>query len=140
MLLQVDQLTAVQRAVRDQFTRGGSVTAVAVVVGGVVGVIALTYFLARRQQRNDRSVRRFDPKQLFDTLLRKLYLSAEQRRWLEGVARRARLEHPAVLVLSERLFDRYTAEWGSQGSRTPGPDGPHDTTAAQIRSLLFPKT
>ena len=138
VLLQLGQLTPVQRAVRDQFSRGGSLMDIAIVIAGLGGIIALTYIFARRQQRNDRSVRRFDPRQLFDALLRKLYVTADQRRWLEGVASGARLDHPAVLLLSEKLFDRYAAEWASRHSRTSGADGSSDTTAAQVRSLLFP--
>jgi len=139
---QLDQLTLVQKAIRDQFQRGGSFTGVALVLLGVVVVVVLTYFLARCQQRNDRTIRRFEPRQLFDGLLHKLLLTTEQRQWLNAVARDAKLEHPAVLLLSDKLYDRCVNEWESRRSKggIVAAEGLRtNTTASQVRRVLFPK-
>lgn len=141
-LAQIDPLTNVQRVIRDEIQRGGSFTGVALVLLGLVGVIALAYFLARREQFNDRRIRRFAPRRLFEDLLQNLLLTPQQRKWLDAVASHARLDHPAVLLLSDKLYDRCVREWESRhpsDANAAAERRSAGSAAAHVRRVLFPE-
>ena len=119
LLSQLDKLTAVQRATRDHFQEGGSVTAVLVVLVLLTGVILLTYNLARRQRGFSRAAAaKGDPHRLFRNVLDQLELTTPQYQWLQAVVKELKLEHPAVILLSPALFDRCA------GHRHGDPRGP----------------
>jgi hypothetical protein len=110
------QLTPNQQAVRDYFQRGGSYTAVAVVLLALVGVFVLTYVITHRQERASEEAVRDDPLELFRALLRQLELSSAQRNLLTTVAKGLDLNNPTVLLLSPKLFRAHVSRWGEQSS------------------------
>ena len=100
-------LTPVQRSVRDHFETGGSIGAFVLAIAMLIGVVWLTgrlsEFLRRARQR---SIQPDDPKRLFRDVLAKLKLTHGQQRFLRVLAKRHALANPAVLLLSESVFDR----------------------------------
>ena len=134
------QLTEVQRAVRDRFQEGGSFTAVMLVLLGVTGVVLAVYYLTLRQRRVKDNTRRASPERLFRDLMGKLDLTSPQRQYLDTMARDLRIKHPAVILLSPELFDRYLGEWQAWQHRTADDkdEQMNPRTAARIRTALFP--
>lgn len=111
LLAQFDRLTEFQRAVRDHFREGGSVTSLLLVLLGIVGVVVLVRILSPRSSRTEEPERLDEPREVFLALLNELELMPRQRRLLNRVATELELEHPAVLVLCPALFDRHLAAW-----------------------------
>ena len=147
VLLQLDGLNDVQRAVRDQFQRGGSVAGVLLVLLVLLAVVLAVYYLTQCQRKVTQAARRHDPQRLFRHLLNGLDLSAPQRHLLLAVAKDLRLKQPTVILLSPTLFDLHVKEWqtGQSGPvRTSAAIGNHpdapEQTAAQTRSVLFPQS
>ncbi|MHC4696332.1 MAG: hypothetical protein ACYTFA_06290 [Planctomycetota bacterium] len=141
VLLQVHELTPVQRAVRNQFQEGGSTGMVLLMIAGILSLALVTYWLTRRLQENEGArVRPDDPKKLYRDLLDKLDLPSAQRRALDTVARDLRLQNPAKIFLSPFLFDRCMDQWGDAGGRAglDTREGPSERLVAQIRTALFP--
>ena len=134
------QLTEIQRSVRDQFQEGGSFLTVMLVLLAIAGVVLAAYCLGLRQRRAGENAQRASPQQLFRDLMDKLDLTLPQRRLLHTIARDLRIKHPAVILLSPDLFDRYVGEWHVRQSRTIVDEGEqmNPRMAAQIRAVLFP--
>ncbi len=156
LLAPLAELTEIQRAVRDQFQKGGSLTALLLVMSGLAAVLLVAYYLTLRQRKAAVDTRHPDPQGLFNDLLNKLDLTPPQRRLLEGVARALRLGQPTVILLSPALFDRYLDQFrarqtGVSGrhqaastpgesarSTTPGP-GLESDLIAETHAVLFPQ-
>ena len=138
ILMDVEQLSEIQRSVRDRFTEGGSFVAVLLVIVGLIGLVLLTYLLTVRQSSRARMATRRDPAQLFRDLGTKLNLMPNQIRFLDEVATNAGLQHPAVIFLSRARYDECVVAYCAS---TPSSDiDPDDASAmaSSIRALLFP--
>ncbi len=139
---QYEQLTPVQRAVRETLEEGGSATSVLAVLGITGGLILLVYLLTNREARAASPRRVNNPKALFRDLLPKLSLSAPQRKLLESMAKELDLPHPTTMLLSPVLFDAYKTKWcerrrSGTGRASAGKHDNTDRTLARIRTLLF---
>lgn len=153
LLMAEPQLTETQQAVRDQFQKGGSLTAVVLVMALLAAVVLVAYYLTMRQRSTVVDTRRALPTQLFTDLLAKLDLTQRQRRLLNAVATSLRLKDPAVILLCPAVFDRHVEEWQANCSITAGelrhhtestqPAGPSSAVQsdliAETRTLLFPQ-
>jgi hypothetical protein len=120
LLLLEPQLTETQRAVRDQFLKGGSLTAVLLVLALLAAVVLVVYYLTMRQRSTVVDARRALPTQLFTDILAKLDLTPQQRHLVGAVATALRLENPAVILLSPAVFDRHVKEWQANDSSAGG--------------------
>ncbi len=139
LLLQANQLTDVQRAIRDRFQEGGSVKTVLLVMLALIAMVYTAYFLATRQQKGTGTTEP-DPQRLFRDLQGRLELTHHERHLLDRVAKDLRLKHPAVILLCPALFDRYLHEWHARdGEGTPNTgDRPLAGPDSQLRRTLFP--
>ena len=150
------QLTDIQQAVSDQFQKGGSFTAVLLVLSVLAATLFIAYYLAKRQRKTAVGARHTNHRQLFSELVDKLDLTSPQLDLLEAAAVSLRLSMPAVILISPALFDSYLEKWQSQqtgmsgGNRvaasssdgslqttTPGYDLESDIVA-ETRAVLFP--
>lgn len=139
-LLQVHDLTPVQRAVRDQFQEGGSTGVALLIVVGIVGLVLVAYWLTRRLNLDSgERARPDDPGKLYRELLDKLDLPPAQRRILDTVAKDLRLRNPAKILLSPKLFDRCVDQWEETRGQadTRAAEGPPERLIHQIRTALF---
>ncbi len=140
VLLQLDALPELRRAIRDEFQTGGSILGVLLALLGLAAVVLLAYLLAELQRK--RAVgpaKNDDPERLYRDLLGKLGLATDERQVLDTLAREMRLKHPAVILLSEALFDRHVAGWRARWDRPPvkGGPAPDGDTIARVRTRLF---
>lgn len=131
----LEKLHALQKAVSDRLM-GGSITAVLLILAGIVGAVLLVHLLSRRQERSSRTLLRNDPHLLFVRLIDKLKLPALQREALGDLAKAAQLGHPAVLLLSPDAFDRSVAQW--EKSRPQEATGNQRAVIGAARARLFP--
>ncbi len=141
VLTQVDALPEVHRAMREQFQMGGSILETVLALLGLASLVALAYALTALQRRRaERLVTCDDPQQLFGDVLDKLELSPTERRTLRTVVRDLRLDHPAVILLSETLFDRQVSKWLERRnlSRDSGGSARDAETISAARTRLFP--
>lgn len=115
MLAEITDFELWQRAVRNQFRQGESVSSLLLGVGGLVTVVVVVLVIARLQSRwNSRKeigVEESHPQRLYVHLLCALGFTAAQRQLLEALAKTSTLLHPAALLMSDTLFDRCVAEW-----------------------------
>ncbi len=153
LLLPEPQLTETQRAVRDQFLKGGSLTAVLFVMVVLAAVVLVVYYLTVRQRSTVVDARRALPTQLFTDLLANLDLAVPQRHLLEAVATSLHLKDPAVILLSPVVFDRHVEEWQASDSSAgrelhrdaepTQPAGPGTAVQSDLivetRAVLFPQ-
>jgi len=114
MRLTVVAITPYERfmAVKDRFSTGGSTGKFVFVVGLLllmVLLLALISTLLRRWQK--RKV--YNPKRLFLDVLRTTPLTVPQRDLVRRIARDLRLPHPAILLLSPRIFTENANAWMS---------------------------
>ena len=139
VLLQLNELTPLQKAVREHFQKGGSMLAMLLVLLGIAATLALAYWLTRRQRSTIRKAPPNDPRKLFRDLQEKLRLPVPQRNFLNGVALQLHLEHPSVLLLSPVLYDRYVDQWRANDRQRSGGGAPSkgSDVAAQTRAALF---
>ena len=137
--IQLGELTDTQRAVRDHFTRGGSIVQVLVVILAVAAVFVLAVLLANRQRSSGRADNPNDPQRLFRQLLGRLELPTPHRKLLIALANNLRLENPTVLLLSRAVYDRAVEQW-EQGHQADGETSKPAiaTPYKQIRERLFP--
>lgn len=120
-LAQSEALTEFQRALRDHFREGGSISAFLLTALGLLGFVMMVYALVRWQQRAAApAVVRNDPQKLYIGLLKKLNLGREQTDWLIAASRRAHLPHPTLMLLCEKTFDE-CAGGGTTASTTSLP-------------------
>ena len=130
---QLEALTETQRAVRGHFQEGGSVAAGLLIVLGVLAMVLLVHALTQQLRKKTQVIRFDDPNRLFRGLLQKLILSVSQRRLLDTIAGDLHLEHPAAMLMSPLLFDRYVTRWRSVAGRaTRDPE-----LVGQTRAALF---
>ena len=129
-------LSEVQRAVRDQFLRGGSFTSVLIVLLCIVAGVLLAYVLTQMFRVRPKRKRFDSPQQLFNDLLERLNLSAPQRQLLDSMVRDLRLKQPSTILLSEILFDRSLVQWRDARHGA----GADRQLVGQVRAALFPKT
>lgn len=138
---QIDALSEVHKAMREQFQRGESILGTLLALLGLASLVALAYALTELQRRRaERLVTCDDPQRLFDDVLDKLELSPAERRTLGTVARDLRLDHPTVILLSETLFDRQVSKWLERRnlSRGSGGSARDAETISAARTRLFP--
>ncbi len=133
VLLQSDQLPEFYRAVRDQFTRGGSPVKAVLAILVIVVLVVVVYIVNRFERRVSAPVETNDPQRLFRDMMHKLGLSAEQREQLDILSREMRLENPAVIVLSEKLFDQSITQWRGRSE-----DPQARELLGRLRARLFP--
>ncbi|RME36443.1 MAG: hypothetical protein D6788_11585 [Planctomycetota bacterium] len=133
----VAQLSEIQRAVRDYFTRGGSVLSALAVLLVIAGAVALAYYLTVRQQQPAQAMHRSDHEVLFRKLMIRLGLNLSQRRLLARIERDLDPACPCLMFLSPSLFDEFVGDW----SRRQGASGEKVPVAEElrrIRRILFP--
>lgn len=140
-LLQASRLTPVQRAVRDQFERGGSFSEILVVVVGLFALVLVAHLLSRRLGGDaEKNATIDDPKALFENLLGKLGLPASQERILKSVAREVDLQHPTAILLSPASLDRAVERWVRRsGPFSASVERQGRMTILQARRALFPE-
>ena len=134
--LTIAQVTDVQRAVQEHFQRGGSTWTVLIILGILAGIILTTYLLTRRQERRTGATIANDPMGLYRELLTDLNLTAPQRKLMERAAKEAGLAHPAVILLSPRVFSRHVESRSTESTRTTPQADPQ--LVAQLKETLFP--
>ncbi|MCH8252011.1 MAG: hypothetical protein IID36_06125 [Planctomycetes bacterium] len=137
-----------QQNLRDfyhQFSRGfrgdGSI------VGGVWAFVAIgavvffAYWATKRQSRRAATTIVNDPRGLFHKLLAGLPLSPTQRRMLRTVAVGLRLDNPAVILFSPKLYREHTARWrqGDAATGSPSHDRGADAIIEDTARVLFPE-
>jgi len=137
-VLQQDGLTEIQRAVRDTLSEGGSKMVALLILGVLVGCIALTHWLTKKTNRSYAKVSS-DPRGLFRALLGKLELTKEQKTLLEVTAKQAGIRHPSVLLLSPDLFDQHIEHCRKKLKSTKWRHRPDDFVAIAdaTRNALF---
>jgi len=134
ILAQSEQLTDFQRAVRDEISEGGSISAFVLAIAAILLLLLLVYVAVRCQRWMAAAKEtRNTPKRLFAALLDKLQLDRDEREWLTQAATAAGLRHPTVLLLSEQLFDEQAAS--RSGQSRPG----KALDLAPLRRRLFPE-
>lgn len=139
-LAQADHLSPVQRSVRDHFQTGGSLIAAGMMVLIIALLVASAYAVARLTERSTARMPTNDPPALFRSLLKRLGVDQEQRKWLERVAREQSLANPSVLLLSPTAFEAGFQKW--RMGRDHSPNAEVERTAAAMitatRDTLFP--
>jgi hypothetical protein len=139
-MLQEELWTAWREAVQDQFRDGGSLGSALLVGGLLIAIIVLTFLLTRRQERTRQSEGFRGPARLFHDLMNRLPLSSEQKRLLQAIARRNKLPHPTVLLLSPALFDQYAERYHqARATNVPAPRALAEAEVTrQTRRALYP--
>lgn len=145
MLAEVTQFELWQRAVRNQFRHGESVSSLVLGIGALIGVVVVILVIARLQsrwkRRAEKSQEDSHPQRLYTHLMCALGFTAPQRQLLDALARASQLEHPAALLISDVLFDRCVTEWEKRAG--PPPAGEHRLEDRQVltyaRNRLFPE-
>lgn len=129
----------------DEFSRGfrgdGSI------VGGVWAFLAIgsvvlfAYWATKRQSRRAATTIVNDPRGLFHELLAGLPLSPTQRRMLRSVAVGLRLENPAAILFSRKLYRDHTARWrrGDATTGSPSLERGADAIIEDTARVLFPE-
>ncbi len=136
---QLNELTDAQRAVRDHFTRGGSIVQVLVVILAVAAVFVVAVLLSHRQLSDGSAHNPNDPQRLFRELLGRLELPTPQRELLIALAINLRLQNPTVLLLSRAVYDRAVEQWEQRHHAEREIGRPAIATRLkQIRGRLFP--
>lgn len=142
LLLQIStgRLSETQRAVSEHFQKGGSITAILIILGCLFAVIVVVVLLTMRQQHSDPTRVVNDPKRLYQDVLDNLGLAPTQQDFLQTLATDLDLTHPTVILLSSRLFDQRCGEWKRRGRpRAIGLDSPAvEKLVSCIRTHLFP--
>lgn len=141
VLSQLDALSDVHRAMRDEFQKGGSILETLLALAGLAALVLLAYFLTKLQSRRAaRSVKYDKPQRLFHDLLDKLSLTTEERQLLDSVSRASRLTHPSAMLLSETLFERRVSKWRERTDDPSGvvASGSRAETIGRVRARLFP--
>lgn len=134
------ELDQIVKSIRQEFQTGGSVTAMLLVLLGIVALVMITYWLTRRQEQHAQPSVLDDAHALFESLLGHLPLSDPQRHFLRSVARELKLEQPSVLLVSRQLYHRHVREWQEKNGQSGHPDrhsGP-PAVAAETARVLFP--
>jgi hypothetical protein len=130
-------LDELQKVLSREFSTSWSLQGALIVLAFFVVVALLIWYFSRREAIAAEGVQRGDPRRLFRDLLRRLSLSASQRRWLNRVAEDLRLAHPATLLLSPALFQHYTQTWRADQAADSSAEPPPDL-APRIHAILFP--
>ncbi len=134
-----EQFNEAQQSVRRWFQEGGAIGPVLAVFAVLAGALFLAHLLSGRQRRRDPGVLRSDPAGLFADILKKMNLTAQQRKTLVDMARDLRIKHPTVVLLSPVLFERSWTGWKGDVAESAAPDGQARSDLYwQIRSVLFP--
>ncbi len=131
LLLQSDRLPEFYRAVREQFSKGGSPTKAIIAILAIAALVLLVYMLNRLERRVAAPVETNDPQRLFRDLLPKLGLTTDQRHELDALLRSLSLPNPAAILLSEKLFDQAVAQAHRDSPRSA-------ESFRRIRARLFP--
>jgi hypothetical protein len=130
------QLTDVQRAVQEHFQRGGSMLTVLILLAVLTSMIIAVHLLTRRQERRRGAALTDDPMGLFRELLADLHLTTPQRKLLARAAKEARLAHPAVILLSSRVFSQHVESRSADHDRAI--THADRQLIAQLKETLFP--
>lgn len=140
LLVQLDRLTELQRAVRDHFQEGGSATSVLLLLAVIIGVVMMVKFLTQHQWQSNRPAETDPGRELFVNLLADLELTQSQQRVLVAFAREQRLKNPSVILLCPTLFDRYVGQWLEKPRRRSDPEDQRTDAEfiTRLRKHLFP--
>ena len=96
--------------IRDRFAEGGSATSVLWVMGALLALLIALYTAMRYVQYRQR--RQLNcPRRLLAELIAASGLSVRQRDMVNRIARHARLDHPATLLISRSIFDGLASQW-----------------------------
>lgn len=140
ILLQIPTggLSETLRAVRGRFQEGGSFPVILLLMATGLSIFWIANLLAQRQRRVRATTLPPDPGRLFSDLMSRLGMTPQQRKALEHVARDLRLANPAVILISETLFDRGLERY--RAARLSDQPESSDPTAlmTEIRATLFP--
>lgn len=142
VLAQLDQLTPQQRAVRDHFQQGGSLTAVLLVILGFILLMIFAYgVLVWSKRKTKPEPKHSAPATFLDALLEALALPAPQAELVHQIVDVAQVKEPAKLLLVEKLFDdssrkllRHRAQHGGEASLESA-----SKTLTELKTYLFPK-
>lgn len=129
-LLASQTLSDRMAGIRDHFVEGSPWGELIAVVLGLVAcllLLALGYHVHHTVRRREHD----HPGRLFGALVAGLGLTAAQRQVLRRMAHDLRLEHPAVLLLSPRLWRDHTARWAQAHPHAASGD------LAGIERILF---
>jgi len=107
LLAQDSALPEALRAMRDQFQQGGSLVGLLFAILLIAALLAVVYVAVELQRRKQEgSLNRKTPLNLFEDLLAGLRLSNEEQAFLKSACQAAGLPHPAAALISEKLFDQ----------------------------------
>ncbi len=135
LLLQSNDLPAFYEAMRKQFSQGGSVGKALLALAALASLLVFAHFLNRVERKVTVPAEPNDPQKLFRDLLPKLSLTLAQRQTLDTIVKDLKLRQPAVMLISETLFDNYLAQWRAQ---TGAPDPQHEEQLRRLKPRLFP--
>jgi len=129
-----------RQAVQDQFQFGGTFISLVLVIFGLLLVVLITAWLSNRQRiRIDHGVESRDPHRLYENLIARLELLPPQRALLLRMAKDLNLTQPAIVLLSESIYDRRIAEWLEKHGPGDRQGLKSDTDIfVKARSRLFP--
>jgi len=106
-----DQYAAFRQSLYEEFQKGNMVLDSLIVLGGILVIVLIAYWLSLRQRRLIEQPHVNDPARLFRSVLDRLALRPEQRRLIEAVAAAGGGEHPTALLLSPVLFHEGCNRW-----------------------------
>jgi hypothetical protein len=119
---------------RDRFQEGGSYTSFFLAFGVIGGILLAAYVLTEWQRRAASKGAEYDnPRALLRGMSTELGVGSDDRRWIETVAKHGRVEHPAVLMISESLFDSCVELWRENS----GASSNEMDRAPRLRQVLF---
>ena len=138
LLATPSKLEVFQKAIRDQFEKGGTIGDVLLALGLVLSVVLLAWFLTRLQSRLTTGTKD-DSWPVFHALSGKLDLTQPQRRLLTSVGELARPTHPVALLISSQFFDGAAANWQDQRTTRSRPLSSEEFRDLNcLRAALFP--
>lgn len=127
------------RTMREQFSKGVSLSSLAIFLAAIFGLALLLFFLGRLQNRRHQQTKPDDAVRLYHGILSRLRLTFPQRRLLKAIAKEMRLTNPAVILLSPERFQKAAEGYrialmrkgNSAGSVSP-------QTLGRLSRALFP--
>lgn len=132
------QLNDTLEAIRDQFRRGGSFTALLIIAAVILVALCTVYVLTRRQYRAAHPLRTIDPEGVFRRALQGLPLTAGQRRMLMTLASDLQIAHPTVVLLSPSELSRCARSWRERHPGHVGDDAALERLLHEVAPVLFP--
>lgn len=139
-LLQISDLSDVQQAVRESMRSGDTPMTIVLMLLVLAGIVLLTYLLSKYAGSWEFSFKKKSPHPFFLHLLKKMDLTATQRKWLDRLVTDLQMRQPTKILLSPKLFDESVCAWNKRGHRRDSKLSPSDQAEVvnRLRAYLFP--